>query len=77
MLVDTQSSNCTFPLADRHALPGDPTRRIMRCCLENCEKSRDNTKMAQKYKTGRTGFERSKSRFCLFFTEKFTDGYIC
>jgi hypothetical protein len=32
MLVDTQSSNCAFPLADRHALLGDPTRRIVRCC---------------------------------------------
>jgi hypothetical protein len=23
--------NCAFPLADRHALPGDPTRRIVWC----------------------------------------------
>jgi hypothetical protein len=35
MLVDTQSSNCAFPLVARHALPGDPVPRIVWCCLQN------------------------------------------
>jgi hypothetical protein len=30
MLVDTQSSNCAFPLADRCTLAGDSARRIVR-----------------------------------------------